>query len=467
MSSRRFDRALKLTLGIALATMVRIACAQVDLLSSWDGAEQKDPAFAAARADMQAGQARGRQGRALFLPTVTVSGSVGYGNGQQNMSGAQFTAPGFGTVSGVEFRTDIHDGTATGWRVTAQQPIYNAELRASARQLELQSDMAELQFRAAHQDLMLRTARIYFEVLLAEDALEETRRQAAATSRALKVAKETFDEGKSPITDRNEAQARYDDIVAQEALAHDDLELKRAAFFDLTGLPADRLKRIPPNAALRPFDAGKLDQWITKTGDESPLIGAKALARDIAVQEVRKFDALTSPTLALVAQAGGDRLSGNGAFGTSSIVSSNSGVIGLQLSVPIFTGGLRSAKSEEALALADRAQFDTEATRSAVIQQTRGAWLGATSGLARIRAREQALASATARLDATEIGHEVGARTTLDLLNAQADFFRAQRALQQVKYQVLLDRLTLAKAAGELSVVDLQSANANLTPAAN
>ena len=467
MSARHKGRGPHWLSGIVLSAFAPIVFAQVDLLSAWDSAQKLDSTFAAAGAELQVGQARGRQGRALFLPTVTVDGSVGYGNGQQTMSGAQFTAPGFGTVNGVDFRTDIHDGTATGWRVSVHQPIYNAELSANARQLALQSDMAELQFRAAHQDLMLRTARIYFEVLLAEDALEEIQRQAAATDRALKVAKESFDEGKSPVTDRNEAQARYDDIAAQEALAHDDLELKRAAFFDLTGLPADRLKRIPADSALRAFDAGKLDQWIAKAGDGSPLIGAKALARDIAAQEARKFGALTSPTLALVAQAGGDRLSGNGAFGTSSVVSSNSGLISLQLSVPIFTGGLRSARNEEALALADRAQFDTDATRKAVVQQTRGAWLGTTSGLARVRAREQALDSARARLDATEIGHEVGARTTLDLLSAQADLFRAQRALQQVKYQVLLDRLTLAKAAGELSVADLQSVNANLAPAAN
>ncbi|MEO8303047.1 MAG: TolC family outer membrane protein [Betaproteobacteria bacterium] len=467
MSTRHEGRGPHWLSGIVVGAFAQVAFAQVDLISAWDAAQRMDSTFAAAGAELQAGQARGRQGRALFLPTVTVSGSVGYGNGQQNMSGAQFTAPGFGTVNGVEFRTDIHDGTATGWRVTAQQPIYNAELQANARQLALQSDMAELQFRAAHQDLMLRTARIYFEVLLAEDALEEIRRQAAATDRALKVAKESFEEGKSPVTDRNEAQARYDDIVAQEALARDDLELKRAAFFDLTGLPADHLKRIAADTALRAFDAGKLEQWIAKAGDGSPLISAKALARDIAAQEARKFGALSSPTLALVAQAGGDRLSGNGSFGTSSIVSSNSGVISVQLSVPLFTGGLRSARNEEAVALADRAQFDTDATRKAVIQQTRSAWLGTTSGLARIRARERALDSATARLDATEIGHEVGARTTLDLLNAQADLFRAQRALQQVKYQVLLDRLTLAKAAGELSVADLQSVNANLAPATN
>jgi outer membrane protein len=459
-----FGRRRALLLGLGLAAVSSGALAQVDLMAAWDAAAQNDSAFAAARAGLQAGQARGRQGRALLLPSVTASGSVGYGSGRQSSSGAQFTAPGFGTVDGVEFRTDLHDATATGWRITAQQPLYNEELRANARQLALQSDVAELQFRAAQQELMLRTARIYFEVLLAEDALEEVRRQAAAARRALDAAKANFDEGKTPVTDRNEAQARHDESVAREALARDDLELKRAAFRDLTGLPADHLERVPPDAQLRAFDPGALEQWLARAGDGSPLIGAKALARDIAAQEVRKFSALASPTLSLVAQAGGDRLAGGSAFGGSGVVSSTNGVVSLQLAIPLYTGGLRDAKGEEALALADKARFDTEATRKAVVQQTRGAWLGTASGLARIRAQQRALESAAARLDATETGHEVGARTTLDLLNAQADYYRAQRELQQVKYQVLLDRLTLAKAAGELTVAELQAVNANLVP---
>jgi outer membrane protein len=464
VSTHPLVRRLGLLLGVGLVALAQPALGQVDLLAAWDAAERKDYSYAAARAELQAGQARGRQGRALLLPTVTVSGSVGYANGQQSMSGAQFTAPGFGTVDGAEFRTDIHDGTATGWRITAQQPIYNEELQASSRQLALQSDMAELQFRAARQDLMLRTARTYFEVLLAEDALEEIRRQGIAIARALEIAKDSFDEGKTPVTDRHEAQARRDESVARESLARDDLELKRAAFVDLTGLPADRLKRIPFGAPLRAFDAGKLEQWLAKAGEASPQIGAQALARDIAAQEMRKFGALASPTLSLVAQAGADRLSGNSAFGGSGVVSSSAGVVSLQLSVPLYTGGLRSAKGEEAAALADKAQYTADATRNAVLQQTRGAWLGTASGLARIRAQERAVESARARLDATEIGREVGARTTLDLLNAQADFNRAQRELQQVKYQLVLDRLTLAKAAGELSVAELQAANADLVP---
>lgn len=458
--ARRFPAAL---FAAVLAAAAHPALADLDLVTAWEAAEQQDPTLAAARAELDAGQARGRQGRALSLPTVTVSGSVGYGAATQNTTGAQFTGTGFGTVNGVDFRTDIHDGTASGWRITAEQPIYNPERSAHARQLEMQAGRAEIQLRAARQELMLRTARAYFEVLLSEDALEEVRRQEGATARALEVAQGSYDEGKLPVTDRNEAQARYDGIVARESATVDELELRRAALFELTGIPADNLKRIPVSAPLRAFEGGQLDQWLAKAGDNNPLIGVQSLARDIATQEVRKWNAAAAPTLSLVAQAGGDRLSGNGGFGTSASVSSNNSVVSLQLSIPIYTGGMRSARGDEAAALAEKARFEVDATRKAVLQQTRGAWLGATGGFKRVHAYERAVESARSRLDATETGHEVGARTTLDLLSAQADLFRALRELQQAKYQVLLDRLTLAKAAGELSDEDLRAANTNLT----
>jgi outer membrane protein len=447
----------------ALGSASPAALAAVDLMTAWEAAQQQDPSLAAARADLDAGQARGRQGRALLLPTLTVSGSAGYGAGSQNSTGAQFTAPGLGTVNGVDFRTDIRDGTATGWRVTAEQPIYNAERSANARQLEMQADRSEIQLRAARQELMLRTARIYFDVLLSEDTLEEIGRQKAASERALLVAQASYDEGKMPITDRNEVRARYDGILARESMARDDLELRRAALFELTGIPAENLKRMPANASLLAFDAGRLDQRLARAGENNPLIALQALAREIAAQEIGKWSAAATPTVSLVAQAGGDRLSGNGGFGTSASVSSNNSVVSVQVSIPLYNGGMRSARGDEAVALAEKARFDVDATRKAVQLQTRSAWLGTTSGLARIQAYERAVESARSRLDATETGHEVGARTTLDLLNAQADLFRALRELQQAKCQVLLDRLTLAKAVGELDVEDLRAVNTNLT----
>jgi len=448
-----------LVTGLALPTL---AHADVDLMAAWEAAQRHDPVLAAARAELDAGAARSRQGRALSLPTITVGGTVGYGALIQNTAGAQFTAPGLGTVNGADFRTDIGDGTASGWKITAEQPLYNAERRASARQLSLSADRAEVALKLARSDLMLRTARAYFAVLLADDALTETQRQRAAAARALEVAQGIYDEGKLPVTDRDEAQARHDAVVARESAAHDALALAQATFTDLTGLPADALRRVVASRGLRPFPAGHLEQWLGKTDRASPEVALQALTRDIAQQEIDKWSAQAAPTLSLIAQAGGDRVSGSSAYGGTGIVSGSTSVIGVQLSIPLYTGGMRSARSDEAVALAEKARYDVEATRRAVARDTRGAWLGATGGMSRIPAYERAIASARLRVDATEMGREVGARTTLDLLNAQADLFRAERELAQAKVQVLLDRLALARAAGELTDEELRSVNADL-----
>ncbi len=460
MNDRR--RPLLTLLAAALAWSAQPAFADLDLVGAWAAAQQHDPAYAAARAEFDAGGARARQGRALSLPTVTLNGSVGYGAARQSTSGAQFSAPGFGTVDGVDFRSDIRDGTATGWNIRAEQPIYNSERSVNARQLEMQAGRAEIELRAARQDLMLRLVRAYFDVLLAENTLEEIRLQKAATARALDVAQASYDEGKLPITDRDESRARYDGTIARESVAEDELELRRAALADLTGVPVQPLRRVPLGAKLRLPPVGPLDDWLEKSSRHNPQIALRSLLRDIALKEVDKWQATAAPTLSLVALAGGDRLSGNGAYGTGAVASSSNAVVSLQLSVPLYTGGMRTARGDEAVALAERARHEADATRKAVLMQARRAWLGAAGGLTRIDSLQTAVDSARSRLDATEIGYEVGARTTLDLLNAQADLFRARRELQQAKIQVLVDRMALALAAGELSDGELGSANANL-----
>jgi len=187
------------------------------------------------------------------------------------------------------------------------------------------------------------------------------------------------------------------------------------------------------------------------------------LGHDIARDEVAKYRALVSPSLDFVAQLSDERMSGPNGFGTTRI-NSTAATVGLQLTIPLVTGGMRSAKHDEAVAMAEKARYDAEALRLEVLRQTQAAWLSVTTGIAQIRAQEQVLRSASARLDATETGQEVGARTTLDLVNAQADLFRAQLRLAQAKHQLLLGRLRLAASTGELSESDVQAVNAILTP---
>ena len=329
-------------------------------------------------------------------------------------------------------------------------------------QLDRQAQLAEIQFRAAQQELIMRTAQGYFAVLLAEEALATLRAQKDAAQRALEIAKEKFDAGATPVTDRDEAQARSDEITAQQLVAQNDLQMKRVAFSDLTGKPADHLNGLDAAMSLDRFATGPLVDWTNRAVQHNPLISMQELGRDIAQDEVDKFRALSSPSLDLFARVADDRMHGGSGFGTT-YITSNTRTVGVQLTIPIFTGGMRDAKHDEAVALARKARFDAQALRQEVLRQTQTTWLGVTTGISRVRAHEQALRSAQSRLNATETGTEVGARTMLDLMNAQTDFYQAQRNLAQAKFQLLLNRLSLSATAGELSESEMREINAGLS----
>lgn len=457
---------LTLLLAALTGATAPTALGATDLVTAWQSAQQHNQGFAAARAQWEAGLTRRRQGHALSMPQVAASATGGYIATDRDTRGAQFSAPGFGAASDAAFRTHIDGGPTTGWAVTAQQSIYSAERSANSRQLDRQSLLAEEQFRSAQQDLILQTAQAYFAVLVADESLATLRAQKVAAARALDVAREQFDAGAVPVTDQHEAQARFDAIVTDELAAGDNLQLMRAAFADLTGLDADILKQLGANAMFDQFSAGPLDAWTERAARRNPLIAMQDLGRDIARDEVDKFRALMSPSLDLIARVGDERLSGSNGFGGTTRVNANTRTVGLQLTIPIYTGGMRDAKRDEAAALVRKAEFDAQALRQEIARQTHASWLGVNTGISRIKAQAQALRSAQSRLDATETGREAGARTTLDLMNAQTDYFNARRNLAQVKYQLLLDRLRLSAVAGELTEVLLREVNAVLATGA-
>jgi outer membrane protein len=444
-------------------TLAAPPAAAIDLNEAWQAAREHDPEFAAARAQWRSADTKRRQARALWRPQVVASGGVGLASSETLTHGAQFSTPTFGTSNGVDFRTSINGGTSARWELTAQQPLFNAQRRAAARQLDQQGEMVDVQYREAEQELILRVAQTYFDVLAAEDTRRLLQRQQEAVARALDEARERFDSGDTPVTDTYEALARFDAIGAQLLGAESDLQMKRVAFTDLTQLSADKLSRLKSGIDPDAKSAGALDDWLARAGESSPPLALQKLGREIAQREVDKYRALTSASVDLVARAGNDRLQGDGDFG-SSRVSSSTRSIGVQLTIPLFTGGMRSAQRDEAAALAEKARFDVDATRQRVARQIRAAWLGVTTGAAQARAQEQALRSAAARLDATLTGKEFGARTTLDVLNAQTEYHATELALTQARLALLLNRLRLAAAAGELDEAQLHSANAELAP---
>ena len=314
---------------------------------------------------------------------------------------------------------------------------------------------------------MLRTAERYLDLALAEEAVRVLKRQQDAVQRAATEAQDRFKLGSIPVTDTHEARARLAGLRAQVLAAETDLQLKRNLLADSTGLPpADLVAQLPAGSGRTVASGstvGPLGPWLSQAQSGNPARRSQLLAVELAKQEAGKFSRRASATVDLVAQAGRDRLSGSGDFGTASNSGTNR-MIGLQLSVPLFTGGYRGAKEAEALRLADKAVVELERTRQQVAQQVRAAWLGLSEGAERVRSLDEALVASLSRADATQTGRDVGQRTTLDLLNAENDAAAARLSLAQGRVALLLDRLRLAALVGQLDEAALRTANGDLAP---
>ncbi|HTN65239.1 MAG TPA: TolC family protein, partial [Burkholderiaceae bacterium] len=328
-------------------------------------------------------------------------------------------------------------------------------------QLELAADIAEIEWGNANQALMLRVAERYFDVVLAADTLRVLRRQQAAVERALTETRERFQLGDVKVTDTHEAAARAEAVKAQALAADADLQVKQAALADLTGLPAGQARLRRPNDAAAPAAGGSLEHWLAKAQERNPNLQMRIAGVAAAKQEAAKFSAQAAPSLDLVLQVGRNRLAGNGDFGAASNTG-NERMIGVQLTIPLYTGGYRSARQEQALALAAKADADASHTRQQVALQVRSLWLGLTVGASRVQALAESSKASQARLDATRLGNEVGDRTTLDLLNAENDAANAELMLLQARIGLLLDRLRLAALGGELDETQLEPVNAAL-----
>lgn len=413
-----------------------------DLRTVYREARKYDATFAAAEAQYRAGLEKAAQGQALLRPTVTLDAEYAHSNRDSEPGGNR-------------------TGNTYGYTVTATQPLYRVSASAGNAQLQEQAKLAEVTFRIAQQDLILRVAQAYFDVLLAEDTLAFVVAQKEATAQQLAQARKNFEVGNATITDTHEAQARYDAIAASEIAASNDLAVKKNAFLQIAGVPGEGLNPLAIYMKAQPPQPDDLNTWLQRAEDANLQIAARRGALAIAVAEIDKFRALNQPTLDMFARYVDSRLSGETTV-QNTADRTQTGSIGVNLKIPLYTGGNTSSRLREALALREQAQFDLEATRRNAAQTTQQAYLGVKSGAAQIRALEQALVSSQSVLDSTRLGKEVGVRTNLDLLNAQQQYFSTRRDLASARYAYLLNRLKLQQATGQLNDRELDAVNADL-----
>ncbi|MEB2347554.1 MAG: TolC family protein [Comamonadaceae bacterium] len=438
---------------LAAAWVLLPSAQALTLLEAWQATESHDRQLAAARAAAGVAEPQRQQASALWRPQVALTASAGLAASDTTMRGAQFTAPGLGTQSGVDFATSVHGGAATRVALQASQPLYNRERRAQQQQLNLQADRAELALQAARQQAMLRTASHYLSLAMAQEKLRVLQSQITAVQSSAREAQDRFDLGAAPITAVHEARAELAQLEAQIAAAQADITTRTQALADATGLPPASLAVQLPTAATP--EPRALAVWQELAQAASTTLREQKLQVDLARAQLDQTTASDGATVDLIAQAAHERLSGHGDFGAARNTSLNA-MVGVQLTIPLSTGGMRSAREQEAAARLAAAQAQEDATREQLMREVQTAWLATQTGAAQTVALEAALSASRLREDATHTGYEVGERTLLDLLHARNDTAATEQQLAQARADTLLARLRLAQLAGQLGEAALR-----------
>jgi len=425
---------LPLALPVILILAAFPAAHAANLLDIYGEAQQQDAAYASARAAYQAGKEKLPQGLSQLLPSVSLGASI--------------------SNNDVSSPTASRQYTNEGYSLSLTQPLYRKQNFTQYEQAKSQVSVAEAQFLAAQQDLVMRVAQAYFDVLLAQDNVMLSGAQKTAIGEQLQQAKRNFEVGVATITDTHEAQARFDLATSQEIAAKNDLEIKKRALQQIIGRIPGSLATLNSKLALTYPEPNDMGKWVEAAEEQNLPLQIQRASLEIANLEVEKSRAGHQPTVDLVASYGDSR---NASYLTSGNTTSQS--IGLQFNLPLYQGGLVNSRVREAVANQDKARQDLELARRQVALQSNQAFLGVTSGIAQVQALEQALVSSQSMLESTRIGQEVGVRTSVDVLNAQQQLYSAKRDLSQARYNTLLSQIKLKLATGTLSEQDLQQVN--------
>lgn len=437
-----------------LAASLPVQAAQ-NLLQIYQQALARDPVWSAAQNANRAAQEKIVQGQAQYLPVVSIAGNVNATSNDVKFVGAGPLPP--NQPGARRDGRQNYEGYSLGLNIV--QPIFRPQIRAQLEQAKSMVQQSDYELAVSKQNLILRSSQLYFDVLLAQDKIHLIEAQKQAISSQLEQARARFEAGTSTITDVNEDKARFDLIQAQYIAAVNDLEIKKRALQALIGDMPQSLMAVREDLVPQTPAPSNIEKWVEMANSANLRIAIQRQALEIAAQEVDRQNAGHLPSLDLVGSYTDSYVNG-GIAGIG--LDQRAAVIGMQLSVPIYQGGAVSSRSREALSNKLKAQDDLEAARRQADMETRQAYLNLVSTVSQISALEQALASTQSQLESTQLGYEVGVRTSVDVLNVQQQLFNAKRDLLQARYTYLMNILMLKAAVGDLTMADLEAVNQQL-----
>lgn len=559
---------LKLTRDLVVLPSVQAVTAQynvVTLLRAYELALEKDRTYAAVQAAYRAMQEKVPQARAALRPNVALTAGLTASTrapssdsrlservteqtdtrttAQTTASTSETTTYSSPARDGVTTATQtnsdtrrdeqLSETTTSAVRQSSDQrlrnlnaesainltwPLYRPSLSRQLEQSQLVEEQALLQLKAARQDVALRVARAYFDVLLARENLDALAVQKTAIEQQLAVAENSFEEGVVTIADVREAQAKKDAVLAQEVALRNALKVKNTALQALIGVRADAVQQLRVDDLLSGFSLpGELNQWSAQAQEQAFEVQIEEIGLRIAQKELNKQSDAHKPTLDFVANLGANRSrdisrtrsstsqtdqgsasSNTSASGTSNTTSDSSAFgsstantstdstsqttsqstvdtsasrpasrnrsygkqwdayIGVRLNIPLFDGGLTSSKVRESLALQEQKEIDLQRVRAEAALAAETAYLEAAGFLAEAQALKAAETSGRVALEANQMGYEVGLRINSDVLNAQQQLFTTRRDLMRAQVDALVATLRLKASVGGLGETEIQ-----------
>jgi len=438
-------RALPIAASIGMAPIANA----VNLLEAYHIAQESDPTIASARFALEAIRQKIPQARANLLPVAAVTGNDG------------------NTRADTEF-TDVppvdRNMKAWGWNLQLTQPLLHIDSIYAYRESGYLVEQAEAQYAQARQDLLVRVAQAYFGVIVAHDAIDAADAQVTALTEQLAQVTRGLQNGTHSQTDVDDTKSRLGSAKSQRVAAQNDLQSAQAELERITGqnweptqLAALQGSLTPP--APQPAD---LRAWMEQARHDNPAVRSQQAALEAAKQDIKKNRADHLPTIDLVGNVGSNYASHSLTTPNDYSTRGTQHEVGVQLTVPIYSGGAINSKVAEAIANMNKAEADREAASRQAATDAQQAYAGVTNGLAQIEALNVAVESGQSAVKGNRVGYKLGIRINIDVLNAEQQLYTAQRDLSKARYDTLLQGLKLKAATGNLTEADLAQISAML-----
>ncbi|WP_260259812.1 outer membrane channel protein TolC [Vibrio intestinalis] len=437
---------LPLFISAALGSLSTSAWADT-LADIYNQAKENDPTLLSAAASKDAAFEAIEESRAPLLPQISLTAGYNLTRGETNLD------------ANVPDRDNDQNALTAG--IAFSQELYQRSSWISLDTAEKSARQADATYASIQQALILRVSTAYFDVLRAQDNLEFVRAEKAAVGRQLEQTKQRFEVGLSAITDVHDAQAQYDAVLADEVLAENSLVNSYEGLREITGQEHSNLDVLDTDR----FSASKtktaIDALIQEAQEKNLSLLSARITQDIAKDNISLASSGHLPSLTLDGGYNyGDISSSADSDGTT-----NNFTVGVNLAVPLYTGGKITSQTKQAELGYVAASEDLEAAYRSVVKDVRAFNNNISASIGALRAYEQTVVSARSALEATEAGFDVGTRTIVDVLDSTRRLYDANKSLSNARYDYILSVLQLRQAVGTLSEQDILDINSGLKPA--